>query len=103
MARNSGHWKEFADATGIDAKYAEHQAQARQELDNAVVTPKGDGLVAAADIDMKNPAGDFQHPASMLGSAKGRGSVRPPEPEGQQGGTVRQWRSWARPWRDRSN
>ena len=97
MARNTGHWKEFADATGIDAAYAAHQADADRELRDAIVTPRGDGLVPADDTGMKNPEGEFQYPSPMQGAAKGRGAAKPQEPEGQQGGTVRHWESWAKP------
>lgn len=97
MARNTGHWKEFADATGIDAAYVAHQADADRELRDAIVTPRGDGLVPADDTGMKNPEGEFQYPSPMQGAAKGRGTAKPQEPEGQQGGTVRHWESWAKP------
>lgn len=96
MAKNTGHWKEFADATGIDTKYAEHQADADRELNDAMVVPKGDGSVGPDDVNMKNPDGDFQSPSSMQGAAKGRGNEKPLGPEGHQGGTVHQWESWAR-------
>jgi hypothetical protein len=97
MARSRGHWKEFADATGIDAVYAQHQAEADRELEETLVSPKGDGLVPAGDAEMKNPNGEFQHPSPMQGAATGRGTTKPSEPEGQQGGTVRQWESWVKP------
>jgi hypothetical protein len=96
MTKNTGHWREFADAKGIDAKYAEHQGDADRELGDAVVTPKGNSLVAVDDVNMKNPRGEFQNPSSMQGAGKGRGTEKPIEPEGQQGGTVRHWESWAR-------
>src|SRR3569833_1107184 len=95
MARNTGHWKEFADATGNDAAYAQHQAEADRELQAAIVTPKGDGLIPVGDVDMKNPNGEVQYPSPMQGAARGRGTAKPSDPEGQQGGTVRQWESWA--------
>ena len=97
MAKNTGHWKEFADATGIDAAYAQHQGDADRELRDAIVTPRGEGLAPVGDADVKNPHGEFQNPSPMQGAAKGRGCPRPPEAEGRQGGTVRQWESWARP------
>jgi hypothetical protein len=93
---NSGHWKEFADAKGIDAKYAENQDQADRELKDALVTPRGDGIVDADDTSVKNPNGEFQHPAPMQGAAKGSAPAKSMEPEGHQGGNVQQWKSWAK-------
>ncbi len=91
---NSGHWKEFADAKGIDAKYAENQEQADRELKDAFVVPRGDW--EPNDASMKNPNGEFQHPAPMQGVAKASARPKPVEPEGRQGGNVEQWKSWAK-------
>lgn len=79
---NSGHWKEFADAKGIDAKYAENQDQADRELKDALVTPRVDGIAEPDDVSMKNPNGEFQHPAPMQGAAKTSALAKPGDPEG---------------------
>ncbi len=93
---NSGHWKEFADAKGIDAKYAESQDQADRELNDALVTPRGGSIAASDDASMKNPNGEFQNPAPMQGAGKASAPPKPAEAEGHQGGNVQQWKSWAK-------
>jgi hypothetical protein len=59
-----GRWSEFADTRGIDAKYAEQQAQADKELRDATAGPRHDSKIAPDDTAMKNPYGEFQSPSA---------------------------------------
>jgi len=65
MRRNRGGWWEFADARGIDAKYAEERPQADQELADATAGPDHWISIAPDDTAMKNPHGEFQAPSAM--------------------------------------
>lgn len=60
-----GRWPEFADATGIDAKYAQDQAKADKELADATAGPDDSIPVPTDDTGMKNPHGEFQSPSTM--------------------------------------
>jgi hypothetical protein len=63
--KNKGHWREFADARGIDAEYAQAQAQADKELAEAMAGPDDSISVPPDDTEMKNPHGEFQGPSAM--------------------------------------
>lgn len=63
--KDKGHWREFADAAGIDAKYVEAQAQADKELADATAGPDDSISVPPDDTEMKNPHGEFQGPSAM--------------------------------------
>lgn len=63
--KNKGHWREFADAAGIDTKYAEEQAQADKELADATAGPDDSISIPTDDTAMKNPHGEFQSPSTM--------------------------------------
>lgn len=63
--KNKGRWQEFADASGIDAKYAEQQARADKELADATAGPDDSLSVPPDDTEMKNPHGEFQGPSAM--------------------------------------
>ena len=77
VARKEGRWPAFADAKGIDAKYAEVRSQAEQELANTQAGPPGTGRIAPDNTEMKNPGGEFQHPSSTTGARHvGPGSQR---------------------------
>jgi hypothetical protein len=65
MRRNRGGWWEFADARGIDAKYAEERPQADKELADATAGPDDWASIAPDDTMMKNPGGEFQAPSAM--------------------------------------
>jgi hypothetical protein len=94
--RNEGRWPSFADARGIDAKYAEVRKQAEKELADTEAGPRVTPAVPADDTEMKNPGGEFQYPSSMTGesaqhagpgpnsagNSKADGTV---DPQGQQG------------------
>lgn len=69
--QGKGLWREFADATGIETKYREDQANADRELAEATAGPNDQDHIAADDTDMKNPHGEFQAPSAM--------SVPPPD------------------------
>jgi hypothetical protein len=68
MTRKEGRWPAFADARGIDAKYAQVRRQAEQELADTEAGPRNTVSVPAEDTDMKNPHGEFQHPSPMTGT-----------------------------------
>ncbi|HXS06743.1 MAG TPA: hypothetical protein VN723_08145 [Rhizomicrobium sp.] len=100
--RHTGPWNEYADATGIDSKYAEEQAEAERQLKQATagpeaVNPRGAG-VAIGDTEMKNPHGAFASPAPHAGphrqtdpGADGQSNRKPGgsvDPEGRQGGAI---------------
>jgi hypothetical protein len=63
--RDKGRWQDFADARGIDAKYAEERAQADKELADATAGPDDWVSIAPDDTAMKNPHGEFQAPSAM--------------------------------------
>ena len=63
--KEKGLWREFADAKGIDAKYAEAQAQADKELADATAGPDDSVSIPPDDTEMKNPHGEFQGPSAM--------------------------------------
>jgi hypothetical protein len=99
--RHTGPWNEYADAVGIDAKYAQEQGEADRQLKDATagpdaVNPRGES-VAKGDTAMKNPHGAFDTPSPHAGSHPRRAdpgvdgqSNRTPagkrDPEGHQGG-----------------
>jgi len=100
--KEKGRWPEFADATGIDAKYLAEQAEADRQLKEATAGPQALPGAAAAtgDTALKNPHGAFatpsphagRHPSRADPGADGQSNRRPggvPDPEGRQGGTVR--------------
>jgi len=89
--KEKGRWPEFSDATGIDAKYAEEQAEADRQLKDATAGPQTvQGLpVMVGDTAMKNPHGAFAMPSPVAGARSTRPARRPRDPEGQQGGYVR--------------
>lgn len=62
---HTGRWQEFADARGIDAKYAEHRRAAEVELDETLAGPRPGRDVPPGDVDMKNPGGEMQYPSPM--------------------------------------
>lgn len=68
VARNEGRWPAFADAKGIDAKYAEVRSQAEKELADTQAGPPDTERIAPDDTEMKNPGGEFQHPSSTVGT-----------------------------------
>ena len=99
--KEKGRWPEFADSKGIDAKYAEQQAEADRELKDATagpeaVNPRGE-TVATGDTDLKNPNGSFAAPSPYAGihvrrpvGVDGQSNRRPDgtvDVEGRQGGT----------------
>ena len=102
--RHTGPWNEYADATGIDAKYADEQGEADRQLKDAsagpgAVNPRGVS-VAVGDTAMKNPHGASdmpsphagEHPARPGPGADGQSNRRPDgrrDPEGQQGGYIK--------------
>jgi hypothetical protein len=59
-----GFWSGFADARGIDAKYAEVGAQAEKELRDTEAGPHRTLPISRDDTEMKNPGGEFQNPSS---------------------------------------
>ena len=64
-SRNTGRWQDFADATGIDRKYRDDQAQADKELAEATAGPRDSDRIAPDDTAMKNPHGELQCPSAM--------------------------------------
>jgi len=97
-----GRWPEFADATGIDAKYAEERGEAARQLKEATAGPEAVSAtpIAVGDTAMKNPDGAFAMPAanviahpSLSDPGVDGQSNRTPggrrDPQGQQGGYVR--------------
>jgi hypothetical protein len=100
--RHTGPWNEFADATGIEAKYLAEQDEADRQLKDATAGPdrvEGED-VATGDTAMKNPHGAFAAPSPDAGrhvrrpdpGVDGQSNRRPggaADPEGQQGGYVR--------------
>lgn len=101
--RERGRWPEFADATGIDAKYLEERGEADRQLKEATAGPEAVSTAPVAIIDdtaMTNPQGAFAIPAanavphpSLFDPGVDGLSNRTPggrrDPEGQQGGYVR--------------
>ena len=69
--QDKGRWPEFADARGIDAKYAEQQAQADKELADATAGPDDSISIPPGDTEMKNPHGEFQSPSAMKVAPEG--------------------------------
>jgi hypothetical protein len=100
--RHTGPWNEYADATGIDAKYAAEQAEADRQLKDATAGPQAvsGAPVAVGDTQMKNPHGAFampspnarRHPSLSDPGVDGQSNRTPDgrrDPEGRQGGYVR--------------
>jgi len=99
---HTGPWNEFADATGIDSKYAQEQAEADAQLKQATAGPEAVSSrgvdVAVGDTGMKNPHGAFGAPAPHAGAHRttdpgidGQSNRKPDgavDPEGQQGGAI---------------
>jgi hypothetical protein len=63
--QEKGRWTEFADARGIDAKYAEKQSRADKELNDATAGPDDSVSIPTDDTGMKNPRGEFKSPSAM--------------------------------------
>src|SRR5438067_9803837 len=75
--RKNGRWTAFADARGIDAKYAQVRAQAEKELAETGTEPHTSiSTVPPGDTEMKNPHGEFQHPSPMVGASHHAGMAR---------------------------
>ena len=65
MKRQDGRWPAFADARGIDAKYAQVRREAERELADTEAGPRDGSSIPPGDTEMKNPHGEFQHPSPM--------------------------------------
>lgn len=85
------------ESTGIDKAYEKARPKALAELSAQMAGP-GDPVAFNDDTGIKNPNGEFEHPAPFIGSvssgggegpngagnSSGRGDI---DPQGQQGGT----------------
>jgi len=76
--KQRGHWQEYSDAKGIDAKYAQEELEAQRQLIEATAGPGRDnarGSVAGpvpsevppGDTEMKNPSGSYAAPSPYQG------------------------------------
>jgi hypothetical protein len=66
MNRREGRWTAFADARGIDAKYAQVRWQVEEELAATEAGPHSVVSVPPDGRGMKNPHGGSQHPSPLV-------------------------------------